>query len=208
MLNEQQKLIKTADELRAAAGFPVSLKGEALPSLFVLSDERRLTNPLKVSENLTNSCGIILRHYHVPDRDRIAKDLLKISLEKGLTFLVAGDTNLATKIGADGIHLPENMIEGFNRPKNLRIVTAAVHSKTAITKAINAGVDAVLLSPVLKTDSHPSLKPLGIDKFGHLVNEVAFPVYALGGINHNTASQISSSGAAGIAAVGAFSGTS
>ena len=147
MLNEQQKLIKTADELRAAAGFPVSLKGEALPSLFVLSDERRLTNPLKVSENLTNSCGIILRHYHVPDRDRIAKDLLKISLEKGLTFLVAGDTNLATKIGADGIHLPENMIEGFNRPKNLRIVTAAVHSKTAITKAINAGVDAVLLSP-------------------------------------------------------------
>lgn len=68
-------------------------------------------------------------------------------------------------------------------------VTAAAHSRRAVYTAYRAGVDAVLISPVFPTRSHPGGKTLGIIRFAALAtyaNSLGLGVYALGGMTDQT----------------------
>ena len=47
----------------------------------------------------------------------------------------------------------------------------------------NFDIDAVLLSPVFPSKSHPNSKNLGINKFVKIIKKTKLPIYALGGIN-------------------------
>ena len=44
------------------------------------------------------------------------------------------------------------------------------------------GLDFVVLSPVLKTRSHPKAKPMGWRIFKEMANQSSIPVYPLGGL--------------------------
>jgi thiamine-phosphate pyrophosphorylase len=71
-------------------------------------------------------------------------------------------------------------------------------------RARTAGAKALLLSPVLPTQSHPGAKGLGILAFRRLVRRCPLPVYALGGVNAQTIGLLTGSGAAGAAGIGGF----
>ena len=71
-------------------------------------------------------------------------------------------------------------------------------------RAALAGVDAVLLSPVFPTKSHPGAAPIGPLRFAAWVRECPLPVYALGGVSLQSARRLASSGAAGFAGIGGF----
>ena len=90
------------------------------------------------------------------------------------------------------------------RPAGLRLVTAAAHDGAAVRRAVRAGVDAVLLSPVFATASHPGAPTLGAGRFAALARTAAVPVYALGGIDPGSVRRLGGTGAAGIAAIGAL----
>jgi thiamine-phosphate pyrophosphorylase len=120
--------------------------------------------------------------------------------------LVAGDWRLAREVGADGLHLPEVAIRrGSGRWRRMRrpdwIVTAAAHSPTAIRLAARLGVDAVLLSPVFATASHPGARTVGPVRFARWTRESPVPVYALGGLDASHGRRLRGSGAAGFAAI-------
>jgi len=55
-----------------------------------------------------------------------------------------------------------------------------------------------VLSPVNKTSSHESAKPLGWDKFKNLVEPVNIPVYALGGMRVDDMKKSREFGAQGV----------
>jgi thiamine-phosphate pyrophosphorylase len=82
------------------------------------------------------------------------------------------------------------------------IVTAAAHSPIAIRLAARLGVDAVLLSPVFATASHPDARTLGPLRFARWARESPVPVYALGGIDAARARRLRGSGAVGFAGIG------
>jgi thiamine-phosphate pyrophosphorylase len=68
--------------------------------------------------------------------------------------------------------------------------------------AARAGADAVLLSPVFPTESHPGARALGSLLFARWARRSPLPVYALGGISAVTIGRITGSGAVGVATVG------
>ena len=62
------------------------------------------------------------------------------------------------------------------------LLTVAVHSREAMMRAAEIGADAILLSPLFRTVSHPHIEPLGLHRFAALLRESKVPVYALGGL--------------------------
>lgn len=175
-----------------------------LPPLLLLSDETRLPDPTPALAALPVGSGFIFRHYDDPHREEKAKKLCAVARERGILFLVAGDIELACRLGADGCHMPEYRLadlEACRSVAGLRFNTAAVHSQSALEEAARYGAHAALLSPVFATRSHPDGKTLGAATATKLAQEAALPVYALGGISPETALSLADSTFAGFAAI-------
>lgn len=184
-----------------------------LPPLILMTDSRRLPDPLAAAADLPRGSAVILRHYDAPDRAGLARRLAGICRRRGILLLIAADWRLAVASGANGVHLPEGMARrgpcawGAGAPHRPGfLVTAAAHSPAAIARAARAGADAVLLSPVFATASHPGAETLGPLKFVRWCRAAALPVYALGGIDRETAPRLAGSGLAGIAGIGGLTG--
>ncbi|MBI1180394.1 MAG: thiamine phosphate synthase [Alphaproteobacteria bacterium] len=175
-----------------------------LPPLWFMTDRRRVADPLAVAAALPRGAGVILRDYDMPAREALASDLAGLCRQRGLVFLVAGDSALAARVGADGVHLPEWQVRGARIPRRrFRLLTGAAHSATALHQACRAGLDAALLSPVFATASHPGAPHLGAVRFAGMARRAGLPIYALGGIDATSAARLRPAGAAGIAAIGA-----
>jgi thiamine-phosphate pyrophosphorylase len=115
---------------------------------------------------------------------------------------VADDPVLAARVGA--LHLPEARIRdaGHFRARHPQwLLTAAVHSLAAIGRARH--LDALFLSPVFATASHPAAAPLTPVRAGLIARASLPPVYALGGITARNAAALPPS-FDGIAAIGAL----
>jgi thiamine-phosphate pyrophosphorylase len=183
--------------------------GGSLPPLLMLTDERRLPDPFGALGDLPPGSGVILRHYGLPECERIAlaKTLRAATRNLGLLLLIGGDRALAEWVQADGVHIPEKTMTGDRAPiaaAHFRLVTAAAHSPAAMERAARSGADAVLLSPVFPTASHPGAPALGVIRTALWLANAPLPVYALGGITHETAARLLPFPFAGLAAVGAF----
>lgn len=59
---------------------------------------------------------------------------------------------------------------------------AACHDAVSLQHAQHIGCDAVFLSPVHATETHPETKVLGWDRFQELAQNSDIPVFALGGL--------------------------
>jgi thiamine-phosphate pyrophosphorylase len=181
-----------------------------LPPAILMTDSVRLPDPEPWIARLPRGAAVILRHYEAANRISLARRLAVACHQCQVRLLVAGDARIASASGADGLHLPEAMVTRESR--NWRrwrrpdwLITAAAHSPRAIRRAAEAGVDAVLLSPVFATKSHPLSPTLGPLRFAALVAASPLPVYALGGVTKVTLARLAGSGACGFAGIGVFS---
>ncbi len=181
-------------------------RGDALPALILMTDSRRLPDPAAAARRLPAGAMVLFRDYQNKNREAEAAALREVCRRHRLHFLVAADWRLAARLDADGVHLPEALAGTAPAARRGRrwLITAAAHSEAALRRAEAAGVDAVLLSPVFATASHPGARSLGPVRFASLVRRAAVPVYALGGIDPASAPRLLGSGAVGIAAIGAL----
>jgi len=193
-----------ARRLKPAAGPP------RLPPILLMTDARRLADPLPAVARLPHGAGVVLRHYDAPNREELARQLLRICCRKGLYLLVGADARLAAATGAHGLHLPEHMVlcgrrtwKAWRRPD--WIVTAAAHGPTTARRAAAAGADAVLVSPVFPTASHPAAAAIGPVRLARWVRFSPCPVYALGGIDGDRAQRVADTGVMGFAGISALS---
>jgi thiamine-phosphate pyrophosphorylase len=177
-----------------------------LPVLWLMTDPERGAGP-EVLRTLPRGAGVIFRHYGAPNRAAQARHWRDRAKAQGLVFLVAGDPRLAAAIKADGFHAPEALIHRTAIARRLMpwaIVTAAAHGMPGLVAAARAGADAVLVSPVFATRSHPGARPLGVVRFAALAQAAALPVIALGGMNAATFPRLAGIPAIGFAAIDAF----
>ncbi len=184
--------------------------GQVFPPLILMTDSLRLPDPLAAIASMPAGSAVILRHYGAPSRQDLARELAVLCRRQRLSLLIGGDARLACAVGADGLHLPEWLARrGSGKWRRWRrpgwIVTAAVHSPAFLFRAAGAGADAVLLSPVFATASHPGLKVLGALKFAAWCRLSPLPVYALGGISAANAGRLKDCGNVGLAGIGGFS---
>lgn len=180
-------------------------------SLVALTDPERLADPWAVLRALPRGSAMIWRAYDRQPDYETARQLCAAARARHCVVIVAGAPHLAGRLGISGIHLRERDIGRFrNGPLKQglseTLVTAACHSERAIVAAARAGADAVFISPVMPTESHPGGKVLGISRFARLArfaNDRGLPAYALGGITTAShAARLRGAGAAGIAGIG------
>ncbi len=127
---------------------------------------------------LPRGSGFIYRHYHLPPGTRRARfeRLARIARARGHLVVLAGSARQARAWGADGAYgSPAQLARG---PRVLRLAT--VHCLSELAMARRA--DAVLLSPIFQTRSHPGARALGKLRFRLLARRSAVPVIALGGM--------------------------
>lgn len=124
---------------------------------------------------------------------------------QGTVLLVNSGTAQAFEIPCDGIHLTSlDLLALTKRPPNIRWLSASCHTKTELKQAEKIGVDFVVLSPVLATQTHPEIEPLNWVTFSEWVAECDIPVYALGGLEKEDLQTVKSAGGQGISGIRAF----
>lgn len=171
----------------------------ALPFLLVFTDPARLSDPFAVRARFPRGVGIVYRHFGAPDRADVAARLARRCRRAGLKLLIGADPELARKVRADGVHLPERMGACAARLKAQRpgwIVTVARHGRKSVDAA-----DAHILSPVLPSRSASAAKPLGVRQGALIARRARRPVFALGGVNGRTAGLLRRRGFCGLALV-------
>jgi len=196
-------------DLSVRLNFPGCRTG-GLPRLIAMTDPERDADPVTLAGRLPAGAALIFRHYGEPDRDRLAGEAAAVAHRRGVYFLVADDVYLAWRIGADGVHFPEYRVRRRDRRvwsavRRFPLVTAAAHSRQAALAAERVGVDAVVLSPVFPTPSHPDRPVLGPHRFAGAIRGLTIPVYALGGVKTREARRVAAAGAYGLAGIGLFS---
>lgn len=125
-------------------------------------------------------------------------------------LLVAGDGRTALRYGV-GLHMPDrpggtrHLLPFLMARRPSGVLTVAAHGRAGIARGRRLHADAVILSPVFPTASHPGLSALGPLRWSALARRAGRPTIALGGIDPGNARRLPPS-AVGIAGIGALAG--
>ena len=183
-------------------------KGQAgpnLPPLLFFTDPDRTPRPWETAARLPVGSGVVFRHFGRPDALETARRLREATRSRDGLLLIGLDAELAERVGADGVHLPERALEGAGALATARPdwrITGAAHSRSSVG---TGGLDAVVVSPVFQAGGASSDRPaLGQARFRDRVAAASCPVYALGGIDGGNAQSLIGSGACGLAGVAAI----
>jgi 8-oxo-dGTP diphosphatase len=134
---------------------------------------------------------------------RMASEVISLCHARGTRVLLNCAPRHANRLGADGVHLSQRrLMQCQYRPlPSNKLVAASCHDAASLQHAADIGLDFAVLSPVQHTDSHPHQPALGWIAFQALVDGVALPVYALGGMTRDDISVARQYGGQGIAAI-------
>ncbi|MFM5908357.1 MAG: thiamine phosphate synthase [Novosphingobium sp.] len=170
------------------------LHSRPLPLLWLVSDARNDAGLEQALKRLPRGSGLVFRHYHLDEAQRRARfaALARLARSLGHRVVLSGTARQARRWRADGAYgSPELLAQG---PACLRLVT--VHSLREMAKSRRA--DALLLSPVFATRSHPGARGMGPLRFRRIAAQARVPVLALGGMNGRRARMLAPHGWAAI----------
>jgi thiamine-phosphate pyrophosphorylase len=156
-------------------------RANPLPRLWLISDQRNDAALERALAALPRGSGFIYRHYHLDGPKRLARfrALRRAARARGHVVILADSALTAREWGADGIYgAPRSLYP--RRAGLLHLATA--HDLAELGLAARLGADAVLLSPVFATRSHPGVGTLGPLRFRLLARRSRLPVIALGGM--------------------------
>lgn len=172
-----------------------------------MTDDVRLRDPLPLIGHLPPMSAVIVRDRD-PARALARAEALASGAGGGPLILVALPAPPEKSTSVDGFHVPERALTAWTRTAVRRLgpllLTVSAHDGRAIRRAARFGADAVLVSPVLPTKSHPGARVLGPMRLAALIRTSPLPVYALGGIGVRDVRRILALGAAGVAGIGLF----
>lgn len=205
-LAQSTALHRIAERLHAAACARCP-GAAALPPLLLMTDPVHTPDAVAAAERLPAGSGVVYRAFGSQEALQVGRRLAEVARRRRLVLLIGADWRLARRIGAEGVHLPERLA---HRAPSVRAawpratITMAAHSRAALARAARFGADAAVLSVVFESASASAGSPIGSIRFGAMARAAGLPVYALGGVNEETAPRLLNSGAVGIAAVSAL----
>lgn len=167
-----------------------------LPRLWLMTDERMGEALWDALARLPAGSGVVFRHYALPlaERRALFARVAGVARRRRLVLLRAGEHRLGR--GEAGTHGTARRAHG--------LLTRPAHDRREAIAAIRAGADAVFVSPVFPTQSHPGAPALGRIRFGLLVRGLEAPVIALGGMDAHRAAGLRRIGSHGWAAINAW----
>ncbi len=205
----------------AAADFPAAnlsvINALQLPDKYLITGAfaDRVDFIDKLQKALNN--GIKLVQLRIKESDSDSLSQLPFFLEQAATLCSQSKANLMlnlpasclknierSKITFSGFHADSKTLHALKqRPEGL-LFSASCHNREELLLATKLKADFVVLSPVQETASHPGVPAMGWQPFSALIENVAMPVYALGGVSEADLDTAWQSGAQGIAAISAL----
>jgi thiamine-phosphate pyrophosphorylase len=176
----------------------------AITGLILMTDDRLAADWVTATSALPAGSAVIVRHRNSQARDNLARALLQVCRRRRVLLIVSEDFQLARRIHADGVHVPERLAEripGLRMANKDWIVTTSVHSLGARLRAERLAPDAVLVSPLFDTASHAGQSSLGKTRLASIVSGSRLPCLALGGIDASNVSLVSGLPVQGIALI-------
>ena len=140
-----------------------------IPRIWMMTDERMGERLWDALARLPRGSGVVFRHYEAPDRAALLHRVARVAARRGLLLVVAG---------GGGVH-----VHNARRAIPAGIRTASAHSRREAIAAIRAGANALFVSPVFATRSHPGARALGRARLGLIIRGLTIPVIALGGVD-------------------------
>lgn len=137
-----------------------------------------------------------------------AHTLRRLTHRFGALYSVNPHLSVALQSGADGVHLPEigsvSSILSDRTERNRILVGKSVHSLGSALQAVQEGCDYLLVGTLFETGSHPGKVPEGLELLRAIRLQTDVPLIAIGGITPERAAECVQAGAAGVAAITAF----
>lgn len=128
-----------------------------------------------------------------------AAGVVDLARRAGARVLINSDDALALSLAADGVHLKARELIALRVRPPFSLVGASCHDASELARAVELGIDFVVLGPVAPTPSHPGAPALGFDAFAATIRDCPLPVYALGGMKSGDLDRAWQFGAHGIA---------
>ncbi|HPS92123.1 MAG TPA: thiamine phosphate synthase [Methanothrix sp.] len=156
------------------------------------------------------SCGVKVVQYRNKNAETLqmyqeAVRLGEICHSSGTMFLVNDRIDIALAAEADGVHLGQSDMPCPTARRILgkeKIIGVTVHNLAEALEAESVGADYLGVSPIYQTATKPDAgKPAGIRLIEEIRAEVDIPLVAIGGINHDNASEVVRAGADGLCAI-------
>lgn len=144
--------------------------------------------------------AVILREKDLPELqyEYLAKKVLKICSRYQVPCILHHFSQAACNLGADSIHLSLRDLQCHpHAVDRFPTVGVSVHSLDEAQQAAVLGATYLVAGHVFQTDCKKGLPPRGISFLEEICQNVALPVYAIGGISPANIQQVQSSGAAG-----------
>lgn len=138
----------------------------------------------------------------------LAKELRVLTMRYGALLFINDNIDIALAVKADGVHLGgHSETTEVIRAKVGRkmLIGVSTHSKEEIEIAAKQGADFVTFGPVYATPSKAKYgDPQGLEKLAAACRDSSIPVFALGGITPERATEVQQAGAKGIALISAI----
>ena len=103
-----------------------------------------------------------------------------------------------------GLHLPQGAAIDSARTRIRGWLGVSCHSSDDLEQAEAAGADYATLSPIFRPNSKPSdLRPMfGPEGLAQAISGIEMPVFALGGVDGETANELTHTDVHGVASIG------
>jgi thiamine-phosphate pyrophosphorylase len=183
-----------------------------LTGLYVITDKKLIKRAgfiETVEKSIKGGARIVqLREKDTPQNEILilGRELLKLTRRYDVPLIINDSPELAKEIGADGVHLGG----GDTSIKNARAILGdgviiGVSCYNQIERGLNAvqnGADYVVFGTPYYTPTKPEREPTSIEVLKEAVYVISqIPIFAIGGITKENASEILGAGVDGIAVI-------
>ena len=155
------------------------------PVFWLFLDEHRIPDYEKMIRFLpkchNNKLGVVFRNLDKRDLYKKYKLLARLCKLKKVPFLISDNPELAKILGARGVHFSKKT---KNAKKYSRLLySCSFHGLSDVRRTKSLSVDLVFISPIFKTNSSLTKKPLGLLISGLLSNYLNCKKANMGGLN-------------------------
>ena len=185
---------------------------QLLNGLYIITDKKLIprANFIEAVERaITGGARVVqLREKQVNIKEicELGSKLLEITRKHNVPLIINDYVDIASEIGADGVHLGENDPEiKFARRKlgDSKIIGVSCYNSIERGRyAVDNGADYIVFGTPYYTPTKPDREPTSLEILVEAKkNFTEIPVFAIGGITEGNAGEIIATGVDGIAAI-------
>ena len=151
---------------------------------------------------------VILREKDLNEYEykRLAEELTALCSEKNVQITLHSYHRTAYELGVKSIHMPIHLLKNMTAEEKsfFEEIGTSCHSVEDALQAQRLGASYIIAGHIFETDCKAGLPGRGLEFIYKVKKSVGIPVYAIGGISAENASDVISAGADGICIMSGF----